>query len=152
MTATPETTRTESLTTPDTAQDIHTYFGLSYANYLVLPRTLLQSMPQEWQARFVALVDELHDAFEHVKQAPTYQVLAGETMPLNEMTESQLYAAGIIVEGDGPDGPGPETRYHRGSDGVELTGEDYGFVPGKDPVPHYDRGRTRVEPRLGGGV
>jgi len=26
--------------------DIHTWFGLTYANYLVLPRTLLQSMPE----------------------------------------------------------------------------------------------------------
>lgn len=143
-------------TTPDTAEDVHTYFGLSYANYLVLPRTLLQSMPQEWQARFVTLVDELHDAFEHVKQAPTYQVLAGETMPLNEMSDAQLKAAGIdsssrVVEGSDEDDPDSETVYHRRFDGAELTGEDYGFVPGVDPVPHYNRGRTRVEPRLGGG-
>ncbi|MFF0009639.1 hypothetical protein ACFYQT_40295 [Streptomyces tibetensis] len=134
------------------AEDVHTYFGLSYANYLVLPRTMLQSMPEGWQVRFVAMLNQLHDAFEHVPQAPTYQVTAGKTLQLNEMTESQLHAAGIDVEGDGEDGPGPGTRYHRRSDGAELTGDDYGFVPGKDPVPHYNRGRTRVEPRLGGGA
>lgn len=134
--------------TPDTMrEDVHTYFGLSYANYLVLPRTLLQSMPETWQHRFVDLVNELHDAFEDVKQAPTYQVLAGETMPLNEMSDAQLEAAGITVEGSDPDDPDYETLYHRRSDGAELTGDDYGFVPGEDPVPHYNRGRTRVEPR-----
>ncbi|MFE6412604.1 hypothetical protein ACFVOR_37355 [Streptomyces sp. NPDC057837] len=139
------------------AEDIHTYFGLSYANYLVLPRTLLQSMPAEWQHRFVGLVNELHDAFEHVKQAPTYQVLAGETMPLNEMTDAQLAAAGIdsssrVAEGSDEDDPDSETVYHRRFDGAELTGDDYGFVPGEDPVPHYNRGRTRVEPRVGGAA
>ncbi|WP_372011432.1 hypothetical protein NBRC13296_12805 [Paenibacillus chitinolyticus] len=42
-------------------QDIHSYFGLSYANYLVLPRTVLQSMPMEWQIKFVELLEEVDD-------------------------------------------------------------------------------------------
>jgi hypothetical protein len=42
-------------------QAIHRFFGLSYANYLVLPRTILQSMPDEWQARFVAMLQEVDD-------------------------------------------------------------------------------------------
>src|SRR5688572_2062061 len=29
-------------------QDIHSWFGLSYANYFVAPRSLLQSMPEAW--------------------------------------------------------------------------------------------------------
>lgn len=37
---------------------IHGYFDLTYASWLVLPRTLLQSMPDEWQAAFVALLRE----------------------------------------------------------------------------------------------
>lgn len=39
-------------------EKIHGYFGLSYANFLVLPRSLLQSMPEEWQERFVMLLNE----------------------------------------------------------------------------------------------
>ena len=144
MTATPETQTTST----EAVEDVHAYFGLSYANYLVLPRTLMQSMPEEWQIEFVNLLNELHDAFEDVPQAPTYQVTAGKTVTLDEMTESQLHAACIDVEGDSGDGPGPETRYHRRSDGAELTGQDYGFLPGNDPVPHYDRGRARVQPRI----
>jgi hypothetical protein len=42
-------------------RDIHTYFGLSYADYLVLPRSVLQSMPEEWQLKFVSLLDELDE-------------------------------------------------------------------------------------------
>jgi hypothetical protein len=38
---------------------IHTWFSLSYANYLVVPRALLQSMPVEWQERMVTLLQEL---------------------------------------------------------------------------------------------
>ncbi len=42
---------------------IHNAFGLSYAAYLVIPRTVLQSMPIEWQARFCAAMDETHQRF-----------------------------------------------------------------------------------------
>ena len=38
---------------------IHEYFGLSYANYLVLPRLVLQSMPDEWQEQFVKLLQQI---------------------------------------------------------------------------------------------
>lgn len=37
---------------------VHVYFGLSYASFAAYPRVLLQSMPDEWQARFVALMHE----------------------------------------------------------------------------------------------
>lgn len=33
-------------------------FSLSYASWLVLPRLALQEMPLDWQARFVALMEE----------------------------------------------------------------------------------------------
>lgn len=42
-------------------KDIHTHFGLSYAQYLVLPRSVLQSMPEEWQHKFVSLLEELDE-------------------------------------------------------------------------------------------
>ncbi|MCW7991284.1 hypothetical protein XF35_40315, partial [Streptomyces platensis subsp. clarensis] len=123
---------------------IHTYFGLSYANYLVVPRALLQSMPIQWQEQFTGLLNELDDTFRGVPQAQAYDVTAGKHIQLKDMTDSQLRAAGVSVENDGPYGPTDETRYHRVRDGQEMTGDDYGFVPGVDPVPHYNRGRTRV--------
>jgi hypothetical protein len=43
---------------------IHHWFGLTYASYLVLPRTLLQYMPAEWQRRFVGMLEELEAVFE----------------------------------------------------------------------------------------
>jgi len=44
-------------------EPIHDYFSLSYANYLVLPRTVLQSMPNEWQEKFVELLEEIPEMF-----------------------------------------------------------------------------------------
>jgi hypothetical protein len=82
------------------SEPIHLWFGLTYANYLVLQRSLLQSMPQEWQARFAQCLDELDAAFSYIER-PNYF-------------------------------------------SVSARGEDGKFV--KDPVPHYNRGRTRIEP------
>lgn len=42
-------------------RDIHGWFGLTYASYLVVPRSVLQSMPADWQDRFVHLLGELDD-------------------------------------------------------------------------------------------
>lgn len=38
---------------------IHDHFGLSYAHFLVLPRVALQSMPLDWQEKFVKMLDEM---------------------------------------------------------------------------------------------
>lgn len=80
----------------ETDQPIHLYFGLSYCSYLCMPRTLLQSMPVEWQRKFVGMLEEYEAAFEHVEQPDCYSVRA----------------------------------------------------VGPNPIPHYQRGRTRVEPNL----
>src|SRR4051794_4608793 len=57
----------------EAAIDIHTWFGLTYANYLVVPRSVLQSMPEEWQHRFTALLAEMEDNFSHLDW-PAYEV------------------------------------------------------------------------------
>jgi len=51
--------------------DIHSYFGLSYSNYLVLQRSILQSMPEEWQAKFVDMLEELEEKSCVLKDKPT---------------------------------------------------------------------------------
>ncbi|MDE3022957.1 MAG: hypothetical protein KGI54_14055 [Pseudomonadota bacterium] len=40
---------------------IHYWFGLTYSSYLVLPRSILQSMPIEWQRKFVDLLEEAQE-------------------------------------------------------------------------------------------
>lgn len=142
---------------------IHGHFGLSYANYLVLPRTFLQSMGDEWQTKFVALLDELHEAFQHVPQADRYRVEAATEHIVNEMTEAQLAEAGIEADWYGGETP-PEglsadefaewqakheqaqPEYYRIGDGEELDPHSRVLLAAPDPVPHYNRGRTRIAP------
>lgn len=55
---------------------IHGFFGLSYAQYLTIPRTVLQSMPLEWQDRFVEMLREMNELLPHwmPKGSTYYQV------------------------------------------------------------------------------
>jgi hypothetical protein len=151
-------------TAPETeAVDIHTHFSFSYANYLVLPRTLLQSMPAEWQTQFVALLEEMDTAFEHVTQAQAYEVTPGMEVIVDEMGFDLLEEAGIKQDWYGGEKP-PEgldeaalnewkavhevdaPKYYA-RDGREMDTNERVFVADlPDPVPHYNRGRTRVEP------
>jgi hypothetical protein len=39
-------------------EPVHDFFELSYASYLVLPRSVLQSMPIPWQKKFVKLMNQ----------------------------------------------------------------------------------------------
>ena len=48
---------------PDDAP-IHTWFGLSYAQYLSIPRSALQTMPSEWQERFTQCLEELDESID----------------------------------------------------------------------------------------
>ena len=110
-------------------RDIHAFFGLTYSNYLVLPRTLLQSMPEGWQKRFVLMVEELDAAFDHIEQAQAYKVEAATVHELGELSPEQLRALGITEHDD--------------MDAAEIA-----LIPCADPVPHYNRGRTHIPPRL----
>jgi hypothetical protein len=53
---------------------IHDWFELSYASYLVLPRSVLQSAPDKWQEKFVELLNELGEKFDRVPRKGTYGV------------------------------------------------------------------------------
>lgn len=130
---------------------IHTWFGLSYANYLVVPRTLLQSMPDEWQTRFVACLNELNEAFAHLKQAECYEVEAAIEREVSSLTREELAAIGYSRSGEPcPDGCEGgvlhETYYDKR--GNEISSDAVVAWPVPDPIPHYRRGRTRIEPNL----
>lgn len=121
--------------------DVHTMFSLSYSNYLVLHRTLLQSMPIEWQHRFVAMIDELDAAFAHIEKAECYEVTPAVEREVWDLTDAQRRQLGISCnEHEG-------RNYYRDKYGNEIDAENRVLVPvGDDPVPHYNRGRTRIEP------
>lgn len=43
---------------------VHEAFGLTRASYFVIPRLILEAMSEEWQAQFVALVEQAHERYE----------------------------------------------------------------------------------------
>ncbi|MER7068886.1 hypothetical protein ABT357_24975 [Streptomyces albidoflavus] len=148
----------------DTGGPIHEWFSLTYCNYQVLPRTLMQSMPIEWQERMVACLNEMQDAFQHVPQAEVYDVHAATEHIVNEMTDAELEQAGIEADWYRGEHPLPwlsadeldewrakrktdAPRYYR--DGQELDPGERVLIPAVDPVPHYNRGRTYIEPYAG---
>lgn len=66
------TTIEQQLVDPD-GDAVHEWFSLTYAAYLVVNRSLLQSMPGEWQRRFVNCLEELNTHFAD-QPWPTYHV------------------------------------------------------------------------------
>lgn len=54
----------------DEAEPINAWFSLSYANYLVLQRSLLEAMPGAWQRKLVALLEQFWETFD-ADQVPT---------------------------------------------------------------------------------
>lgn len=123
--------------------DVHGYFGLSYANYLVLHRTLLQSMPLEWQQSFVRCLQEYEAAFEHLERPEAFDVTAVRDRYLDELTLDEAERIGYTVEIEED-----ETRRY-GPDGEDLTDEcAHVLWPKPDPIPHYDRGRAHIAPNL----
>lgn len=54
---------------------VHGWFELSYSHYLVLPRSLMQAMPIEWQERMADCLEEMHEACEPLEINDRYTVL-----------------------------------------------------------------------------
>ena len=45
-------------------EPISLWFELSYAQYLTIPRSVLQAMPQEWQAKMAVLLDQVDETID----------------------------------------------------------------------------------------
>ncbi len=57
------------------ADHVHDWFSLSYSSFAVLPRSIMQSMPDWWQARFVELMNDLVEAgYSYPLRGTTYSV------------------------------------------------------------------------------
>jgi hypothetical protein len=110
-------------------------------DYLVVPRSLAQSMPLRWQQVFVELLEDLHDAYRNLEW-PQYQVLPCRHELLADLDEEQLASAGYVadIDADGElifrdssERPVPDATTRRV------------LAPIVDPIPPASVGR--VEPR-----
>ena len=69
-------------------------------SYVVLPRSLAESMPLPWQQQMAYLIDELHRTYGDLPW-PLYRVLPSRAERLVDLDESQLAEAGYLLEIDG---------------------------------------------------
>lgn len=101
-------------------ESIHNWFELSYAQYLTIPRSVLQSMPEEWQARFVQCLKELDESIDWRPAKGYYRV---ELCELNEVwdedQECYVQEWGQILKD-------PFMDYERGRRRVPLVNREEG--------------------------
>lgn len=116
-------------------------FGLSYADYFVAPRTVLQSMPPVWQQAFARLVEEYERAAHAVPIPTTFYVRAAREVEIWELSEAERVRCldgRVSVEGEDSDEP----VYYL--DGREVDAYLRVLLPDANPIPNYNRGRTRL--------
>lgn len=110
-------------------------------DYLVVPRSLAQSMPLRWQQVFTDLLADLHDAYRELEW-PEYRVVPSRREPLADLDEQQLAAAGYVADldadgklifRDAAERPVPDPHALRV------------LAPVRDPIPPSSAGH--VEPR-----
>lgn len=54
---------------------IHIWFELSYAQFLTVPRLVLESMPHEWQEKMAKLLKEMDETFDWYPTEGRYWVM-----------------------------------------------------------------------------
>lgn len=129
-------------------RDVHGWFELTYSNFLVLHRSLMQSMPADWQHRMVTCLDEIRQAFDHLEH-PSFKVLTGKWCYLSDLSDSDMERLGVTTGCDEDADPNHECSpgqcdYFQGDEELDEHTACV-FVPGRDPIPHYSRGRTHVK-------
>lgn len=134
----------------DDRREIHDYFELTYANWLTLPRTLLQSMPEDWQKDFVELLEKFDEEMGwamHLLKATNVQVLNRNPERLPERVPCES-CDGSGKEEDASAGGEVECMECDGDGEVETEGDEFESVEEvgerPSPIPHYQRGRTTV--------
>lgn len=106
--------------------------------YIVVPRSLAESMPLLWQQQLVHLIAELQHAYGHLPW-PIYRVVPSRPELLVDLDEEQLAEVGCLVEIDS-DG---ELRYRdRQGRLIEHPERHQVLVSCMDPIPRARSGQT----------
>lgn len=108
------------------------------SDYLVIPRSLAQSMPLRWQQVFVGLLADLHDAYGHLTW-PEYRVVPSRWEIVADLDEAQLAVAGFHAD-LGADGA---LEYRDADESVITDPERHRVLaPVEDPIPPVSAGHV----------
>lgn len=112
--------------------------------YVVLPRSLIESMPLPWQQHMASLLAELHHTAAHLNW-PIYRVVPSKVERLVDLDDDQLAEVGAIMEIDS-DG---ELVYRERNGGRIANAEDQTvLVSCVDPIPaEYANATQNTPPR-----
>lgn len=111
-------------------------------DYLVVPRSLAQSMPLRWQQVFVGLLADLHDAYRQLDW-PVYQVTASRRELLTDLDEQQLRAVGFVADLDSDGTLVIKDSAERPVPDAHATRV---LAPIVDPIPPASAGRVAPRP------
>jgi hypothetical protein len=143
MTTTEDTTARPEGSGERTDGPVHLWFELTYANFLVWHRAYLQSMPLEWQQRFVELAEELDAAYRDQPHTD-FEVATVRLEEVGNLSDAEMRFLDIDFSDDETEDDDHEEYYLK--DGTAVSPHHRVGIPVPDPVPHYNRGRTYVPP------
>lgn len=96
------------------------------------------------------MLEEMDAAFDHVPLADAYDVKAAVEREVGSLSEVEMTLLGISQDdcGHPADSDCACTRTWSSFERSEMESWERVLIPVADPVPHYGRGRTRIEPHL----
>ncbi|MCP2168174.1 hypothetical protein [Goodfellowiella coeruleoviolacea] len=114
-------------------------------SYVVLPRTLVESMPLPWQQQMTHLLAELHQAYAHLTW-PIYRVVPSRYEKLVDLDEDQLAEVGCMVE---IDVDGDLVYRERTGARINNAEDTTVLVSCLDPIPQQHATDTQYTPPRG---
>lgn len=102
------------------------------AEYVVLPRSLLATMPVTWQQQLADILDELHDATREASWPAAYRVTALRRVRLTDLQETELRRIGVQADYD--DDGQLVYRHARSSQPITSPERRLVLAPTTDPL------------------
>jgi hypothetical protein len=113
--------------------------------YVVLPRSLVESMPLPWQQALTQILAEFHQIHGHLNW-PEYRVIPSRRERLVNLDEEQLAEVGHIVE---IDADGELVYRERNGRRIEDPEHTEVLVSCLDPIPSQHRNANQDTPPRG---
>ncbi|MGB3438764.1 MAG: hypothetical protein WBA97_08425 [Actinophytocola sp.] len=115
------------------------------ADYVVLPKSLVEAMPLPWQNAMTQILQEFHQAYGHLDW-PEYRVVPSRKEMLVNLDEEQLAEVGYLVE---IDVDGELVYRERSGRRIDNPEDTEVLVSVLDPIPDEYRNANEDTPPRG---